>query len=284
MMIDIFAMVLTGGGISALFFKFYSGFERYRYRREIEFLLPALAGGLVAVLFTIGIQYGLSQIYEVADIMYRGHFRSIYISPLIEEIAKGGATLLAIRFLKSEELLDSLFLAIAIGLGFAFFENILYSSIGNGDRSMAGTMLERTLVIAPMHSVQNFLFILLYIFLSNIIKNRFFVFLLAAPFPAVSHSIWNYIALETGANIINLTLMIIVSRSIVYAIRVEKEHFIEARVRETSEENGGPEEGRLLMMKNGWKEKGEEFIKIEIESSKFIYNSVLKRFTSKKST
>jgi len=282
MMIDIFAMVLTGGGISALFFKFYSGFERYRYRGEIDFLLPALAGGLVAVLFTIGIQFGMSQIYEVADIMYRGHFRSIYVSPLIEEIAKGGVTLLAIRLLKSEELLDSLFLAIAIGLGFAFFENILYSSIGNGERSMAGTMLERTLVIAPMHSVQNFLFILLYLFISNKIENRFLVFLLAAPFPAVSHSIWNYIALETGANIINLTLMIIVSRSIVYAVRVEKEHFIEVRVSELTDNEGESEEGRLLMMKNGWKEKGEEFIKIQIESSKFIYNSVLKKFSKKR--
>ncbi|MBN8546525.1 MAG: PrsW family intramembrane metalloprotease [Ignavibacteria bacterium] len=281
-MIDIFAMVLTGGGISALFFKFYSGFERYRYRGEIDFLLPALAGGLVAVLFTIGIQFGMSQIYEVADIMYRGHFRSIYVSPLIEEIAKGGVTLLAIRLLKSEELLDSLFLAIAIGLGFAFFENILYSSIGNGERSMAGTMLERTLVIAPMHSVQNFLFILLYLFISNKIENRFLVFLLAAPFPAVSHSIWNYIALETGANIINLTLMIIVSRSIVYAVRVEKEHFIEVRVSELTDNEGESEEGRLLMMKNGWKEKGEEFIKIQIESSKFIYNSVLKKFSKKR--
>lgn len=282
MMIDIFAMVLTGGGISALFFKFYSGFERYRYRGEIDFLLPALAGGLVAVLFTIGIQFGMSQIYEVADIMYRGHFRSIYVSPLIEEIAKGGVTLLAIRLLKSEELLDSLFLAIAIGLGFAFFENILYSSIGNGERSMAGTMLERTLVIAPMHSVQNFLFILLYLFISNKIENRFLVFLLAAPFPAVSHSIWNYIALETGANIINLTLMIIVSRSIVYAVRVEKEHFIEVRVSELTDNEGESKEDRLLMMKNGWKEKGEEFIKIQIESSKSIYNSVLKRFSKKR--
>lgn len=282
MMIDIFAMVLTGGGISALFFKFYSGFERYRYRGEIDFLLPALGGGLVAVLFTIGIQFGMSQIYEVADIMYRGHFRSIYVSPLIEEIAKGGVTLLAIRLLKSEELLDSLFLAIAIGLGFAFFENILYSSIGNGERSMAGTMLERTLVIAPMHSVQNFLFILLYLFISNKIKNSFLVFLLAAPFPAVSHSIWNYIALETGANIINLTLMIIVSRSIVYAVRVEKEHFIEVRVSELTDNEGESKEDRLLMMKNGWKEKGEEFIKIQIESSKSIYNSVLKRFSKKR--
>lgn len=282
MMIDIFAMVLTGGGISALFFKFYSGFERYRYRGEIDFLLPALGGGLVAVLFTIGIQFGMSQIYEVADIMYRGHFRSIYVSPLIEEIAKGGVTLLAIRLLKSEELLDSLFLAIAIGLGFAFFENILYSSIGNGERSMAGTMLERTLVIAPMHSVQNFLFILLYLFISNKIENRFLVFLLAAPFPAVSHSIWNYIALETGANIINLTLMIIVSRSIVYAVRVEKEHFIEVRVSELTDNEGESKEDRLLMMKNGWKEKGEEFIKIQIESSKSIYNSVLKRFSKKR--
>jgi len=223
----------------------------------------------------------MSQIYEVADIIYRGHFRSIYVSPLIEEIAKGGVTLIAIRILKSEELLDSLFLAIAIGLGFAFFENILYSSIGSGERSMAGTMLERTLVIAPMHSVQNFLFILLYLFISNKIKNSFLVFLLAAPFPAVSHSIWNYIALETGANIINLTLMIIVSRSIVYAVRVEKEHFIEVRVSELTDNEGESEEGRQLMMKNGWKEKGEEFIKIQIESSKFIYNSVLKRFSKK---
>lgn len=282
MMIDIFVMILTGGGISALFFKFYSGFERYRYRRETDFLLPALLGGAVAVLFTIGIQYVMSQFYEVASIMYRGYFRSIYVSPLIEEIAKGGVTLIAIKLMKSEEILDSLFLAIAIGLGFAFFENSLYASTAFGDRSIAGIMLERTMVVAPMHSIQNFLFILLYIFISRLIKNKFLVFLLAAPFPAISHSIWNYIALETGANIVNLTLMIIISRTIIYLIRVEKENFIEVSINELANSEPESEDELRLSFINGYKEKSAQFRQVQSDFTIFLIDFVISKIKRKK--
>lgn len=243
--IEVLLTIVTGGVISALFFKFYSSFDRYKFRNEREYILPSLTGGFISILFTLGIQYGLSQIYEIASVMYSGHTRSIYFSPLIEEIAKGSVTLVAIRLMKSEELLDSLFIALGIGLGFAFFENLLYSSINMGGEQMLRSMVERTVIIAPMHSIQNLLFILLFLFIGRVVDNKFLVFLLAAPFPAFSHSVWNYIALETGANLINLTLMIIISGSIIYAIRVEKNQFIDEYDRELIEEDSLSQESSI---------------------------------------
>lgn len=269
-----FLTIVAGGAISALFFKFYSSFDRYKFRNEREYIIPSLLGGFVSILLTLGIQYGLSQIYEIASVMYSGHTRSIYFSPLIEEIAKGSATIVALRLLKSEELLDSLFIALGIGLGFAFFENLLYSSINMGGEQMLRSMVERTIIIAPMHSIQNLLFILLFLFIGRKVNNKFLVFILAAPFPAFSHSVWNYIALETGANLINLTLMIIISRSIIYAIRVEKNRYIDNRLNEfTLESNFVCEEtGEQLVPPDSTTKN--KICELQRESSGYIYSAV----------
>ena len=275
--IEVFLTIVTGGAISALFFKFYSSFDRYKFRNEREYILPSLLGGFVSILLTLGIQYGLSQIYEIASIMYSGHTRSIYFSPLIEEIAKGSATLVAIRLMKSEELLDSLFIALSVGLGFAFFENLLYSSINMSGEQMLRSMVERTIIIAPMHSIQNLLFILLFLFIGRKIHNKFLVFLLAAPFPAFSHSVWNYIALETGANLINLTLMVIISRSIIYAIRVEKNRFIENRMTKILPATDGNQEEPLQKIERIEEENKTENFEFQKESSKFIYEAVYRK-------
>lgn len=261
-----------------MFFKFYSSFDRYKFRKECGYIFPSLLGGFVSILFTLGIQYGLSQIYEIASVMYSGHTRSIYFSPLIEEIAKGSATLIALRLLKSEELLDSLFIALGIGLGFAFFENLLYSSINMGGEQMLRSMVERTIIIAPMHSIQNLLFILLFLFIGRKVNNKFLVFLLAAPFPAFSHSVWNYIALETGANLINLTLMIIISRSIIYAIRVEKNRFIENRMTKMLPTTDGIQEEPLQKNETIEEQNKTENFESQKESSEFIYEAVYRRF------
>jgi len=236
-LIDIGLSVLTGGLISAFFFKFYTIFDRFRFRKEIRFVIPALLGGLAAVLITLGLQWGMSQIEEIASIMYSGHNRSIYISPFVEEVAKGLVTVAAIKLLKSEEILDSLFLAIAVGIGFSFFENLLFASITGVPASAVARMIERSLVITPMHAIQNFLFILIWLLLGRMVKNKFLLFLLALPFPGISHAVWNYIALETGANLVNLTVMILVSRAIVFAIRVEKEDYIINLLEAEYEEN-----------------------------------------------
>lgn len=273
--------IVTGGVISALFFKFYSSFDRYKFRNEREYILPSLIGGFVSILLTLGIQYGLSQIYEIASIMYSGHTRSIYFSPLIEEIAKGSATLIAMRLMKSEELLDSLFIALGIGLGFAFFENLLYSSINMGGEQMLRSMVERTIIIAPMHSIQNFLFILLFLFIGRKVNNKFLVFLLAAPFPAFSHSVWNYIALETGANLINLTLMIIISRSIIYAIRVEKNIFIDKRLLEILDEEEASLESQVIEQ-NGSEHKKTLIHSLQSVSTVFLYNRFFELLGSKR--
>jgi RsiW-degrading membrane proteinase PrsW (M82 family) len=275
--IEVFLTIVTGGAISALFFKFYSSFDRYKFRNEREYILPSLLGGFVSILLTLGIQYGLSQIYEIASIMYSGHTRSIYFSPLIEEIAKGSATLVVIRLMKSEELLDSLFIALGIGLGFAFFENLLYSSINMSGEQMLRSMVERTIIIAPMHSIQNLLFILLFLFIGRKMENKFLVFLLAAPFPAFSHSVWNYIALETGANLINLTLMIIISRSIIYAIRVEKNRFIENRMTKMLPSTDGNQEEPLQKIERIEEENKTENFEFQKESSEFIYEAVYRK-------
>lgn len=242
-MFDALLMILTGGLISALFFKFYTVFDQYRFRPEASFIAPALYCGLISILFTLGLQWGMSQIYDIASFMHSGHNRSIFVSPFIEEVAKGVSTIIAIRLMKSEELLDSLFLAIAVGLGFAFFENLLFASaVGDSGNSIA-RMVERSLMIAPMHAIQNFLFILLWLFIGKLVRNKVLVFLLAFPFPGISHAIWNWIALETGANLINLTVMIIVSRSIVYALRVEKTRLIEKALNAPPEkESSEPED------------------------------------------
>lgn len=275
---EVLITIVTGGAISALFFKFYSSFDRYKFRKECGYIFPSLLGGFVSILFTLGIQYGLSQIYEIASVMYSGHTRSIYFSPLIEEIAKGSATLIALRLLKSEELLDSLFIALGIGLGFAFFENLLYSSINMGGEQMLRSMVERTIIIAPMHSIQNLLFILLFLFIGRKVNNKFLVFLLAAPFPAFSHSVWNYIALETGANLINLTLMIIISRSIIYAIRVEKNRFIENRMTKMLPTTDGIQEEPLQKNATIEEQNKTENFESQKESSEFIYEAVYRRF------
>ncbi|GAB1441474.1 hypothetical protein MASR2M39_03080 [Ignavibacteriales bacterium] len=275
---EVLITIVTGGAISALFFKFYSSFDRYKFRKECGYIFPSLLGGFVSILFTLGIQYGLSQIYEIASVMYSGHTRSIYFSPLIEEIAKGSATLIALRLLKSEELLDSLFIALGIGLGFAFFENLLYSSINMGGEQMLRSMVERTIIIAPMHSIQNLLFILLFLFIGRKVNNKFLVFLLAAPFPAFSHSVWNYIALETGANLINLTLMIIISRSIIYAIRVEKNRFIENRMTKMLPTTDGIQEEPLQKNETIEEQNKTENFESQKESSEFIYEAVYRRF------
>ncbi len=232
-------MILTGGVVSALFFKFYTIFDQYSFREGRGFIAPALICGLISILFTISIQWAMSQVYDLASFMYTGHNRSIFVSPFIEEVAKGVTTIIAIRLMKSEELLDSIFLAIAVGLGFAFFENLLFASVNGGNGSAVAKMIERSIVIAPMHAVQNFLFILLWLFLGRIIRNKMIVFLLAFPFPGISHAIWNWIALETGMNLINLTIMIIVSRSIVYAIRIEKVRLITAALKTPVEDETG---------------------------------------------
>ncbi len=279
--IEVFLTIVTGGAISALFFKFYSSFDRYKFRNERGYILPSLIGGFVSILLTLGIQYGLSQIYEIASVMYSGHTRSIYFSPLIEEIAKGAATLVAIRLMKSEELLDSLFIALGIGLGFAFFENLLYSSINMGGEQMLRSMIERTIIIAPMHSIQNLLFILLFIFIGRKVNNKFLVFFLAAPFPAFSHSVWNYIALETGANLINLTLMIIISRSIIYAIRVEKNRYIDHRINEiTSESFESGKENRELFLSDAG-DQITDLMELQRESSIYIYDRVFSKLKPK---
>lgn len=276
-MIEVSLTILTGGLISALFFKFYSSFDRYKFRSEKEYILPAIIGGFVSIIFTLGFQHGLSQIHEIASVMYSGHTRSIYFSPLIEEIAKGTATLVAIRLMKSEELLDSLFIALGIGLGFAFFENLLYSSVTSGGNQMLRSMIERTIIIAPMHSIQNLIFILLFLSIGRVVQNRFLVFLLAAPFPAVSHSIWNYIALETGANLINLTVMVIVSRSIIYAIRVEKNRFIDLKMNEYNLESPNHSEESEVNLSPIIPENPIVIKELQRESSVFIYNIVLKK-------
>jgi RsiW-degrading membrane proteinase PrsW (M82 family) len=277
----VFLTIVTGGAISALFFKFYSSFDRYKFRNEREYILPSLLGGFVSILLTLGIQYGLSQIYEIASIMYSGHTRSIYFSPLIEEIAKGSATLVAIRLMKSEELLDSLFIALSVGLGFAFFENLLYSSINMSGEQMLRSMVERTIIIAPMHSIQNLLFRLLFLFIGRKIHNKFLVFLLAAPFPAFSHSVWNYIALETGANLINLTLMVIISRSIIYAIRVEKNRFIDNRINDITSELREIEEENPESFLPSELDKKVELMELQRESSIYIYDRVFLKFKRK---
>ncbi|MBK7868758.1 MAG: PrsW family intramembrane metalloprotease [Ignavibacteriales bacterium] len=279
--IEVLLTIVTGGVISALFFKFYSSFDRYKFRNEREYILPSLIGGFVSILLTLGIQYGLSQIYEIASIMYSGHTRSIYFSPLIEEIAKGSATLVAIRLMKSEELLDSLFIALGVGLGFAFFENLLYSSINMGGEQMLRSMIERTIIIAPMHSIQNLLFILLFLFIGRVVSNKFLVFLLAAPFPAISHSVWNYIALETGANLINLTLMIIISRSIIYAIRIEKNNYIDKRLREILDEEEASIEFQVTEQ-NGSEHKKTVIHSLQSVSSVFLYNRFFELLGSKR--
>lgn len=264
-MFDALLMILTGGLISALFFKFYTIFDQYRLRPEVSFIAPALYCGVVSILFTLGLQWGMSQIYDLASFMYSGHNRSVFVSPFIEEVAKGVATIIAIRLLKSEELLDSLFLAIAVGLGFAFFENLLFASAAGPAGSSIGRMIERSLMIAPMHAIQNFLFILLWLFIGRFVKNKIIVFLLAFPFPGISHAIWNWIALETGANLINLTVMIIVSRSIVYAIRVEKVRLIENALKAPSDD--------LIMEPTG----DEPSRELKIAASEEIYSMVISK-------
>jgi len=264
-LLDAILIILTGGVISALFFIFYSLFDQYRFREWREFIFPALICGFISVLFTIGLQWVMSQFYDLASFMYTGHNRSIFVSPFIEEVAKGVTTIIAIRLMKSEELLDSLFLAIAVGLGFAFFENLLFATVNGGNGSAVAKMIERSIVIAPMHAVQNFLFVLLWLFVGKIIKNKIIAFLIAFPFPGFSHAIWNWIALETGANLINLTIMIIVSRSIVYAIRVEKSRFIEAALQPT-----GMFEGYEVASRPGIRE-------LCISASEEIFRSVLRK-------
>ena len=264
-MLDAILMILTGGVISALFFIFYTLFDQYRFRSWKAFIAPALICGFISVLFTIGLQWVMSQFYDLASFMYSGHNRSIFVSPFIEEVAKGVTTIIALHLMKSDELLDSLFLAIAVGLGFAFFENLLFASVLGGDGSAVVRMFERSMVIAPMHAVQNFLFILLWLFIGKVVSNRFIVFLLAFPFPGISHAIWNWIALETGANLINLTIMIIVSRSIVYAIRVEKSRFIEAALQSIT-----PDEGDEMASRPGIRE-------LSIAASEEIYTLVLRK-------
>jgi hypothetical protein len=138
-------------------------------------------------------------------------------------------------------------------------------------------MFERTLFIAPLHSIQTLFYVLLFLLGSQLFKNKVWAFLIATPLPIISHSLWNYNVIETIGNELNLALMIIISRSVIFAIRVEKKRFIEEEIKNLIEVEGKLEsEIKRKITTEKFKNRG-LFLTLQKSSTQFLYNKLFRK-------
>ena len=173
----------------------------------------------IAVLLELPLEFLYRQLLKGIPVVGPA-FRGFIVAAVPEESAKLLMLWLLLRKNKEfDEYLDGIVYAVAIGLGFAAFENITY--VFGAQESWTGVAISRALLAVPGHyafAVLMGFFYSLYHFLPHqYAKSRYLILLL----PVIAHGIYDmllFICMESG----NAVRVVILIMLIVFVVRMHK--------------------------------------------------------------